>query len=257
MKFKINTRLTEIMNHVANGGTQSVIDLARLLRVSEETIRRDAQILVERGEIIKLHGALTLPHEVGEAPFDRRLREYAEAKRAIAKRAVQLVEDGDSLIIDTGTTTVIFARELRSRRNLTVVTNSSEIARTLATVNGNKVYMAGGQLKADNGAAYGPPAVDFIARFKVRHAFISVAALHAIDGPMDMELEEAEIASMALSRASHRVILTDNSKFGQAALVKICPYAMIDRLITNSAPDAELSEALHLAHVTIDIAAPI
>jgi DeoR family transcriptional regulator, glycerol-3-phosphate regulon repressor len=257
MKHKINTRLSEIMGQVASAGTQTVAELARLLRVSEETIRRDAQILVERGDIIKLHGSLTLPHEVGEAPFDRRLREFAEAKRAIAKRAVQLVEDGDSLIIDTGTTTSIFARELRVRRGLTVVTNCSDIARTLATVNGNKVFMAGGELKADNGAAFGPPAVDFIGRFKVRHAFISVAALNAVDGPMDMELEEAEIGLMALTRASHRVILTDASKFGQSALVNICPLKMIDRLVTDIAPDEELSKALDIAHVTIDVAPPI
>jgi DeoR family transcriptional regulator, glycerol-3-phosphate regulon repressor len=257
MKLKSNTRLSEILGLIASGGTQTVADLARTLHVSEETIRRDAQILAERGDIIKLHGSLTLPHEVGEAPFDRRLREFAEAKRQIAKRAVQLVEDGDSLIIDTGTTTSIFARELRVRRGLTVVTNCSDIARTLSTVNGNKVFMAGGELKADNGAAFGPPAVDFIARFKVRHAFISVAALNAEDGPMDMELEEAEIGSMALSRASHRVILTDDSKFGQSALVKICPLKMVDRLVTNNAPDSTLSTALHEAHVTIDVAPPL
>ena len=107
------------------------------------------------------------------------------AKRAIARRAARLIEDGDSLMIDTGTTTSIFARELLKKRNLTVVTNSSDIARTLATVNGNKVYMAGGELNGDNGAAFGPSAIAFAASFHVRHAFISIAGLDADFGPSD------------------------------------------------------------------------
>ena len=85
-----------------------------------------------------------------------------------------MVRDGESLIIDTGTTTTFFARELRQRRNLTVITNSTEIARTLQIVPGNKVYLAGGEMQADSGAAYGPTATNFIARFQVKHAFLSI-----------------------------------------------------------------------------------
>lgn len=251
---KINIRLGQILGLITQHGTISVADLARALAVSEETVRRDAKMLEERGDILKLHGSLALPHQVGEAPFERRMRENAEAKRAIARRAVQLVADGDSLIIDTGTTTSIFAQELRARRGLTVVTNSSDIARTLATVNGNTVYMAGGELKADNGAAFGPTAVEFISRFKVRHTFISIAALHAVDGPMDMAFEEAEIGRMALARGENKVILTDASKFGQSALVRVCDFTDINRIVTDGAPDVALARALMKAQVSVDIA---
>jgi DeoR family transcriptional regulator, glycerol-3-phosphate regulon repressor len=251
---KINTRLNLILGLVTQAGSMVVADIAKTLGVSEETIRRDARMLEQRGEVLKLHGALAIPHQVGETPFDRRLRENADAKRAIARKAVELVQDGDSLIIDTGTTTSIFAQELRKRRALTVVTNSSDIARTLATVNGNKVFMAGGELKADNGAAFGPSAVDFIARFRVRHSFISIAAINATDGLMDVELEEAEFAQMALTRAENGVMLTDASKFGQSALVKVCGFTEINRLVTDQAPDPELAKALADAGVNVDIA---
>ncbi len=252
---KISVRLGQVMGQIAQHGSMTVADLASVLGVSEETIRRDAKALERRGDILKLHGALALPHQVGEAPYERRMRENADAKRRIAKTAVGLVEDGDSLIIDTGTTTSIFAQELRSRRGLTVVTNSSDIARTLATVNGNRVYMAGGELKPDSGAAFGPAAVEFIARFRVRHTFISIAALHSVDGPMDMAFEEAELARMALSRADNRIILADASKFGRTALVKVCAYADINRLITDAAPPLELAHALREAGATLTIAA--
>jgi DeoR family transcriptional regulator, glycerol-3-phosphate regulon repressor len=250
---KTSKRQIAILAHIRNQGTVTVTELAHSLNVSEETIRRDAKLLEGKGEILKLHGALALPHLAGEAPFERRLRENADAKRAIARRAVQFVEDGDSIMIDTGTTTSIFAQELRSKRNLTIVTNSSDIARTLATVNGNTVYMAGGELKGDNGAAFGPTAVAFFAKFRVKHAFISIGALHASDGPMDADLSESELARMAISRADHRVILSDSSKFGKTALVKMCEFTEINRLITDAAPDSGLSAVLDAAGVTINI----
>jgi len=248
---KLNARLGAILSQVSLGGTVSVSNLAAALQVSEETIRRDARVLVARGDVLKLHGSLTMPYKLAEAPFDRRMRENAEAKRAIARRAVQLVEDGDTLVVDTGTTTSLFAQELRSRRGLTVVTNSSDIARTLATVNGNRVYMAGGELKADNGAAFGPSAVEFISRFKVRHAFLSIAALHHEHGPMNAALEEADISHIAMNRADRLTILTDSSKFGKTALVRICDLRDIDNIVCESAPDGDLRAALAEAEVTV------
>ncbi len=250
---KTSKRMLTIVDYIRHHGTASIAGLATSLNVSEETIRRDAKTLEQKGEILKLHGALALPHLAGEAPFERRLRENFEAKRAVAKRAIEFVEDGDSLMIDTGTTTSIFAQELRVKRNLTIVTNSSDIARTLATVNGNSVYMAGGVLKGDNGAAFGPTAVAFFSKFRVKHTFISIGALHAVDGPMDANLSESELAYMALSRADHRVILSDSSKFGKTALVKVCEFSEINRLIAEASPDAALSAALDAAGVAINI----
>ena len=98
---KTSRRQLAIIAQIRSQGTATVAELAVGLDVSEETIRRDAKVLEIKGEVLKLHGSLALPHLAGEAPFERRLRENSEAKRAIAKRAVQFVEDGDSLMIDT------------------------------------------------------------------------------------------------------------------------------------------------------------
>jgi DeoR family glycerol-3-phosphate regulon repressor len=116
--------------------------------------------------------------------------------------------------------------------------------------------MAGGALKGDNGAAFGPTAVEFFARFRVRHAFISIGAVNAKDGPMDAELSEAAIAHMALSRADNRICLSDSSKFGKTALVKVCAFSELNRLITEAPPDVELQAALDAAGVAVDVAAP-
>jgi DeoR family glycerol-3-phosphate regulon repressor len=247
-------RHTSIIELVRSRGSVSVAELSSLLGVSQETVRRDIRPLAQAGDVVKLHGAVALPQEFGELPFERRMRENFEAKRAIARRAARLVEDGDSLMLDTGTTTSIFARELLRKRDLTVVTNSSDIARTLATVNGNKVYLAGGELNGDNGAAFGASAIQFVASFNVRHAFLTIAAMDATAGPTDAFLAEAEFARMLLSRGERRHVLTDSSKFGRRALVKVCEFADFDSLITETEPPADLADALNLADVQIEVA---
>jgi DeoR family transcriptional regulator, glycerol-3-phosphate regulon repressor len=251
---KTTKRHEALMGLVRERGTIDIADLAIALGVSEETIRRDARPLVERGEIVKLHGAITLPHHVGEAPLERRMRENLDAKRTIGRAAAQLVSDGDSLIIDAGTTTSVFAQELRSKRRLTVVTNSSDIARALATVNGNTVYMAGGELMGDSGAAYGPSAIEFITRFNVKHTFISIGAIDRKLGPMDAVLAEAQFANRALNCANNRVLLTDASKFGRTALVKVCDFSDLSHLVTDFVPDHDMMAVLSQASVSVTVA---
>lgn len=256
MAIELSLRQTEILSRVRELGSCAIAKLAEELNVSLETIRRDIKPLVESREILRRHGSVAMPYELEEVPFERRMRERVEAKRAIARRAARLIEDGDSLMMDTGTTTSIFARELLRKRNLTVVTNSSDIARTLATVNGNKVYMAGGELNGSNGAAFGPTAIAFAAGFHVRHSFISIGALHADFGPSDSYLAEAEFARMVLSRGENRVILSDSSKFGRTALIKVCGFKDINRLISDGMPDEKLAAALQAADVRVNVVAP-
>jgi DeoR family transcriptional regulator, glycerol-3-phosphate regulon repressor len=253
---KIGKRHESLLGLVRQHGSLTVADAAQLLGVSAETIRRDARPLEARGDIVKHHGALSVPHHVGEAPLERRMRENLEAKRRVGKAAASLVEDGDSLIIDAGTTTSIFAQELRAKRRLTVVTNSSDIARTLATVNGNTVYMAGGELMGDSGAAFGPSAIEFISRFKVKHTFISIGAIDRKLGPMDAALVEAQFAGRALSCAENRVLLTDSSKFGRSALVRVCGFEDLSRLVTEEKPDADMMSQLERANVHVIVAHP-
>jgi DeoR family glycerol-3-phosphate regulon repressor len=248
---RLSRRHTEITRIVHDRMSASVADLAHELGVSAETIRRDLRLLSERGDLLKLHGAATLPHALSEAPFERRMRENADAKRIIARLAASRIADGDSIMLDTGTTTSFLARELLHKRGLTVVTNSSDIARTLATVNGNRVYMAGGELRGDNGAAFGEAAIQFVQRFNVRHAIITAGALDASSGVNDYHWEEAEFARTILTRGEERMVVTDSSKFNRAALVNVCGFSGFDLLVTDRPPDGMLADALAAAEVEV------
>ncbi len=110
---RLSRRHAEIRRLLHDHMSASVADLSDWLSVSAETVRRDLRLMAERGEILKMHGAAALPHAVGEAPFERRMRENALGKRAIARRAAQAIEDGDSII---GIETVRERQERPDRR---------------------------------------------------------------------------------------------------------------------------------------------
>ena len=245
----------EILRLLKEEGTVTIADLAERLGVSLETVRRDVKPLTDDGSVFKMHGAISLPGIVGEAPFERRMRENAEAKRAIARMVAATIRDGESIMLDCGTTTSFLARELAGHRRLTVVTNSSDIARTLAPTNGNKVYMAGGELRPDSGAAFGVSAIDFVRRFGVDHAVISAGAVDATGGVMDHDLEEAEFAAMVLSRGQRSVVITDHTKFGRQGLVRVCGFSGFSELATNQAPPADIAAALEAAGTRLRVAA--
>ncbi len=247
-------RHAQILRLVGEAGTITIADLAEKLDVSLETVRRDVKPLTRNGSVLKMHGAIGLPTFVGEAPFERRMRENADAKRAIARAVAASIRDGESVMLDTGTTTSFLARELTGHRRLTVVTNSSDVARTLATVNGNKVYMAGGELRSDNGAAFGMAAIEFVSRFSVTHAVISTGAVHAASGIMDYEFDEAEFARVVLTRGQRRVVVTDHSKFGRQGLVKVSGFDGFDEIVADQAPPQDIEAALREAGTRVTVA---
>lgn len=247
-------RHNDILRLLQQDGTVTIADLAKKLDVSLETVRRDIKPLTTNGTVLKMHGAVALPSVVGEAPFEKRMRENSEAKKAIAVAMAATIRDGDSIMLDTGTTTSYLARELLGHRRLTVVTNSSDIARTLSTVNDNRVYMAGGELRSDNGAAFGVSAIEFISHFTVGHAVISTGAIDAGIGVMDYDLEEAEFARTVVSRGKRAVVVTDHTKFGRQGLVRVCEFSMLTDLFTDKAPPRDVSASLKAAGVNVTLA---
>ena len=247
-------RHSDILRLLQQDGTVSIADLAQKLDVSLETVRRDIKPLTTNGSVVKMHGAVALPSVVGEAPFEKRMRENSDAKKAIAVAMAATIRDGDSIMLDTGTTTSYLARELLGHRRLTVVTNSSDIARTLSTVNDNRVYMAGGELRSDNGAAFGVSAIEFISHFMVSHAVISTGAIDAGIGIMDYDLEEAEFARAVVAQGRRAVVITDYTKFGRQGLVRVCEFSALTDLFTDRPPPRDVSAALKTAGVNVTIA---
>jgi DeoR family transcriptional regulator, glycerol-3-phosphate regulon repressor len=248
----LTPRHAAILKTLEDRGALSILSLAEALDVSGETMRRDIRALAETGAVVRVHGAVGLAGQMGEAPFQRRMRENAAAKQAIARTMATQIADGASLMMDTGTTTSFLARELLNHRRLTVVTNSADVARTLATVNGNRVYMAGGELRGDSGASFGASALAFIRPFSVQHAIISVGAVDA-KGVMDFDLDEAEFARAVLECGETKVVVTDKTKFGRRGFIRVVDFAGIDAIITDAPPPSDVAVAMSEAGVKLHL----
>jgi DeoR family glycerol-3-phosphate regulon repressor len=244
-------RQAAILKALKQQGACRIRELADALRVSGETIRRDIIEMARDGAIQKVHGGAALADPLHEPSFSQRMATNAGAEQAIARLAAAEIANGDTLMLDTGSTTACVAQALVGHRDLLVVTNSVDIARTLATRNGNRVYMAGGELRADDGAALGPTATDFVAQFYVRTAILSIGAIDIDQGLTDYDLAEAAFSRVVISRAERKIVVADHSKFGRRGLVGICPLERIDLLITDRKPPAEFAERFAAAEVAV------
>ena len=244
------SRRAEIVNIIRQRNRITVDELARTLTISRETIRRDLTELAETGKVQKFHGGASLPTMTGEGHFRERMGEHVTAKVQIAARAVKLVSPGETLFIDTGSTTLYFAEQLVEIPDLTVVTNSAEIARTMSLAPSQaKTFLLGGEFNGDNRQTIGSMAISQIGSFRAHHAILTIGALDCRTGIMDFCINEAQIARAMIGQAESLTILADDSKFGRIASFEVCGLKQVTNLVCNRPPPDFISKALAEAAV--------
>lgn len=220
-------------------GTVSVQELSQLLGVSDQTIRRVTRPLAERGAVNKVHGALVSTKSALDPPFLSRMSQHRAQKTAIASAVAKLIQDGDSIAIDTGSTSGFIAQALQQRRNLTIVTNSAYVASTLAMVPGNNVSMAGTQLRDHDGASFDRSAFQVVERAEVDFCVLSASMVHPDKGLLVHEQCEVEMATAMLASATRAVMAVDASKFQPQERRPALRQAALQRgdyLVTDTAP---------------------
>jgi len=247
-------RQAEIVNIIRQHNRVTVEELARILKISKETIRRDLTELARIGKVQKFHGGASMPMMTGEGPFRDRMSDNALAKAAIAAEAVKLISQGETILIDTGSTTVYFAEKLAKVSNLTVVTNSAEIARVISLASLQcKTFLLGGEFNADNRQTFGSMAVSQIRSFRAHHAVLTIGALDLRTGIMDFCIEEAQVARAMIEQAESITILADSSKIGRIASFEVCSLDRITNLVCDQSLPEKYQAALIEAGVNIFI----
>jgi DeoR family glycerol-3-phosphate regulon repressor len=252
--LRLNDRQGQLLEMLRREGICSISALADALQVSTETLRRDIRLLAAKGLVVKSHGNVHWPDHRDDQPLQRRLSANMAAKRLIAATAAREIVDGESLLIDTGSTTIYVAEALRGHRNLTAVTNSAPIAQHLTQGSGNRVFLAGGEMRADDNANFGPETLAFFEQFSVQTAIISALAMSAEYGLMDNHLCEAEVCRMLIKRAERVIVVCDHTKFTAKALIAACPFSDLDLVITDAEPPASVARKLEAADVQVLIA---
>jgi DeoR family glycerol-3-phosphate regulon repressor len=250
--MRLQKRQNEILASVRSRGACSIVELATQLKVSDETIRRNIKPLVLQGLIEKVHGGIVLAQQQEpEPPFEKRMNERIEAKQAISALVAKVIKNGDSIMLDTGTTTAYVARALSEHRDLSVVTNCTEIARTLAREPSNRVHLCGGALRADDWATFGSAAIDFVRQFHVNYAILSIGGVTAAGNFMDYHLEEAEFSRAVIAQAKQTIVVADYSKFGNPNFIKVCGFDQVDMVVVERMPPAGILAELREAGVAV------
>lgn len=219
--------------------------LAEEFNVSRETIRRDLLLLESEGSIDRIHGGAVLSKTINEQPFLKRVNSHQKEKRSIAKLAAQLIQPNQSIFLDAGSTTNIFAEELRKLPELLIVTNSIDVATMLQGARSkSKLILLGGQLISDVPGTFGELTLAEIGRFNVDIAFLSPVSVSAKQGAAYFELHEAELARAMANNAKKLVIMADHGKLGEVSRVRCKDCSEIDLLITGAAAAQTLIDDL-------------
>jgi len=248
------TRQSRIMLLLEANRFVSLDEIATSFAVTTQTARRDLMDLEDAGHVRRLHGGAMLATPPIDAPTYRRRRvENAEGKHRIGTRIAQLLADGSSAFLDTGTTCESVARALTVRQDLRVVTYGLRAATVLSEVEGFSVAVPGGFVRHGDAGVFRHDVVEFISAFKFDTAIISVSGIDEQGDMGDDDHGEVQAVRAAM-RQSHRVILAvDGSKFGKRALVRLGSVAQdVDIMITDAEPPAALV-ALLTGHIEMQV----
>lgn len=250
--MKPKARQSKIRDIVSSEGEASVDALAERFQVSAETIRRDLHDLASTGALHKVRGGARRIRLTTEGSFEERRFDQIAAKTAIARRVVDGVDSGDTLFLDTGTTTLACAAELAQIDGLTVITNSPRIAQCFDSRAGQqRLFLLGGTWSHANAETVGPMTIEQVARFEADRAILGIAALDGTAGAMDADIEEAHVARAMIDHARQVIIVAHAAKFGTRAAFRVCRLDEIDVLVCDQKPDGDLADALHQARVEI------
>jgi DeoR family fructose operon transcriptional repressor len=226
-------RHDKIMNMLNEDGHVKVTDISKFLNVSEATIRRDLQDMEEKKLLKRTHGgAIKLDITNFEPTFLDKKNKKHDEKVAIAKYAAKLINDDDTIILDSGTTTLEIAKKITAK-NITVITNSIDIAAELSNKENLQLIVTGGSLRFSTRAMVGNTTVNVFKEFKVNKAFIGANGVSLEDGITTPNYIEAQ-TKRAMMKASNKVIVVaDSSKFQDICFSVICQAAEVDSIITS------------------------
>ena len=243
-------RKAQLAAYVADAGQVTVGELAERFGVSIDTVRRDLDQLSADGVLVRTYGGAVSLSTVSrtDRAVDQRLTLQEQEKEKIAALAAGLVQDGSTIMINGGTTTLALARNLRQHRDLTVATNNLLVPGALPPTAIRDIYLFGGAVRSLTLATIGP--VSFRANggaeldISCDLALIGVGAVSADAGYTTSNLAEAAMMQEMISRAARVAILADSSKFGRRLFAQVSELGAADYLITDTAPPADLREAL-------------
>ncbi|MEX0680203.1 MAG: DeoR/GlpR family DNA-binding transcription regulator [Balneolales bacterium] len=233
-KYSVAQRRNRTLKLLQEKGLVSVSELGKELEVTEVTIRKDLEYLEDHNLLIRTHGgAMHNGYLVYDQSIEEKGRKYAEEKRAIGRAAAKLVANGDTILMDAGTTVMQVARGLRGKHNLTVLTTAINVALELIKHPDVEVLMIGGTVRLISAAVVGPNAEQMVREHSCRKLFLAVNGFDLDHGITTTNTLEAQLKRVMIDSAQETIVVTDSSKFSQRGLSRICKVEDVDIVITD------------------------
>lgn len=238
-----NERRDRILSMLVSSGYLNANQLADEFNVDSSTVRRDLIFLEKAGRIIRTHGGVlpVLSTEGQDTPYSIRKSRHHEQKVAIGKYAASLISDGDSVILDNGSTVYELAVHLISKKDLTVITNDLNIAMLLCQYPTINLNVTGGVVAGNSFTLVGPDATRKFGEVYADWAFMGAEGVHAEAGITNVNAIEIPTKKAILNAARTKVILADSSKIGYRALSHVCGLDTVDMVITDKKKNENLS----------------
>jgi DeoR family transcriptional regulator of aga operon len=254
-RFTVSRR-KKILDRLHHSGEVLITDLSREFEVSEVTIRNDLEHLERKNQLIRARGGAI--HAENHVGIDQRLTEknklHTTEKAAIGKKAASLIRDGETIIIDSGSTTAEIVKHLGNIRQLNVITNALNIANLLMAYSNINVIIPGGYLRQNSMSLVGPLAEKNLRSFYVDKLFLSTDGFDTTQGIYTPNIDEAHLNAMMINIAKEVILVTDSSKFKRKSLAFICTIDKIKTVVTdNKIPDDD-RKRLDEANVEVMIA---
>lgn len=245
------TRKAKIREIISEKKSVTVTELSREFGVTEETIRRDLKQLEEDGFLTRTYGGAFIQDGV-ENDIDTAIREtaYTDSKETIAARCLEIIRNGDSIFLDSSTTSLFLARALRDMR-LTVVTNSLLIINELSGCSSIRLIALGGNYSAKDQAFIGSRTINSLKNFYMDKAFLSCRSLSMEHGISDSSESTSAIRQTLLDQSDSVYLIADHSKFDKTSFIRICGFERITGLVTDFSLTEQWAHFLEKAGVTV------
>ena len=238
-------RRVRIGELLARKGSVRVNELSRLFRVTEVTVRSDLDAMAREGLLVRDRGgAIAHTSTSLSTAFEKRALEHAEQKRQIGKAAAAMVENGETIILDAGSTVMEMARNLGEQKSFTVVTTALNIAAQVGALPKVHVLVAGGFLSPETISTVGAITERELERLTVDKLFLSTQAFDAETGLTDVSLDVARVKAAMIRSARRTILLADSSKWGNSTFAKIASLAEIDIIITDDGLSEKARKAI-------------
>lgn len=230
-----NQRREKILELIKEDGSAKVIDLAKIFKVTEVTIRQDLEKLEKGGLVVREHGGGFLKNvEDHVRTFSLVHQENMEKKAVIAKKCVEFIESGDTIILDSGSTTTEIAKKIGGIKNLTVITNALNIALILGAQPNIEVVMTGGEFKPPTLSLTGQKAADFFNGLNVQKLFLATAGISLKSGLTYPSISDLVVKKAMIDAADTTYLVADSTKIGKSAFASLGALSLIDYIITDS-----------------------